>query len=126
MKNTSLQGTGVGAGLSTSNQKVSGHIQFKWHRPKPPNRSCRLAIGGDAGGRCLVLEEGLRLCSLPTAIRSRWQCLLLASAQPCHQNHTEWCSGKLGAHLQELINDKEEGKHSEQLEQSLEVKMLYG
>lgn len=39
-----------------SNQKVSGLIGFKRPRPKPPIRRCPLAIGGDAGGRCLVLE----------------------------------------------------------------------
>lgn len=75
-------------------------------------------------GRCLVLEGDLRLRSLPTATRNRWQCLPLASAQPRHQNHTLYgILGSSGAHLQELIKDREEGKHVEPLDQSLEVKM---
>lgn len=44
------------------------------------------------------------------------------SASP-PEPHTVWYPGKLGAHLQELIKDREEGKHVEPLDQSLEVKM---
>lgn len=93
-----------------NNQKVSGHIGFKWHRPKPPIRSCHLALGG--------VWYWKRVCGSVLGQQppeadghaSRWLPLSLATRTTLL---CVWCSGKLGAHLQELINDKEEGKHSE-------------
>lgn len=113
----------MGAGL-LNNQKVSSHIQFKWHRPKLPIRSCRPAIGGDVDGELSGTRRGPEA---PFSASSHQKQMAMPpvdfhSTSP-PEPHTVWCLGKLGALLQELINDKEEGKHLEQLEQSREVKM---